>query len=46
MKDFYTDLVSTSNISEALHTAKLKVLKRDPNLPPAYWAAFIHIGLD
>lgn len=46
MKDFYTELVDRRNISESLHEAKIKALKRNPNLPPAYWGAFIHIGLD
>ncbi|KXK31514.1 MAG: Tetratricopeptide TPR_1 repeat-containing protein [Bacteroidetes bacterium OLB12] len=46
MVEFYARLAKTRSISKSLHQAKVSMIKKDPALHPAHWAAFIHIGLD
>jgi hypothetical protein len=44
MEDFYRRLAKGEAKADALRGAKLDAFRRDPNLAPRFWAAFILMG--
>ena len=44
MESFYRGLAEGEPKADALRRAKLELLRREPDLAPKYWAAFILIG--
>jgi CHAT domain-containing protein len=46
MTHFYSALVKNHSVSQSLREAKVAMTKKNPELPPYYWSAFIHVGLN
>ena len=44
MSRFYAHLARGESKAGALQSARLELLRRDPNLPPRDWAAFVIMG--
>ena len=44
MESFYRHLAEGEPKADALRSAKLELLRREPNLAPRYWAPFVLVG--